>query len=70
MINNELKARLGVAIVGLTSYAHEQIIPAFSKTLNVYLAGLVSDDSTKAMQWAKDIKSLRKIFITIKISML
>lgn len=53
MLNNRIKGRLGIAIVGLTSYACEQIIPAFSKTLNVYLAGLVSNEPNKAIQWAK-----------------
>lgn len=53
MVSNNVKDKLGLAIVGLTAYANEQIIPALRKTLNVYLAGLVGDDRTKAMQWAK-----------------
>lgn len=53
MVSNNAKNKLGLAIVGLTAYANEQIIPALRKTLNVYLAGLVSDDRAKAMQWAK-----------------
>lgn len=53
MRDRNTSGKLGIAIVGLTSYASEQIIPALSKTLNVYLAGLVSDDVSKAIQWAK-----------------
>lgn len=48
-----MKQKLGIAIVGLTSYACEQIIPALAKTQNVYLAGLVSDDVIAVNQWAE-----------------
>jgi len=53
MLKNIVKNKLGIAIVGLTSYAHEQIIPALTKTKNVRLMGLISDDSVKAKQWAQ-----------------
>lgn len=52
--------KLGVAIVGLTSYACEQIIPALAKTQNVYLAGLVSDDTIAVNHWAEECKIAEK----------
>lgn len=50
---NNKPRKLGIAILGLTSYACEQIIPALKKTQNGYLAGLVSNDMPKAREWAK-----------------
>jgi predicted dehydrogenase len=60
MLSNGIKTKLGIAIVGLTSYAGEQIIPALRKTLNVYLAALVSDEPAKAAQWAKKYQITKK----------
>lgn len=53
MLNYNVKNKLGIAIVGLTIYANEQIIPALTKTKNVHLTGLISDEQDKARQWAK-----------------
>ncbi len=44
--------KLGIAIVGLGSYAGGQIAPALQRTQNCYLAGLVSGHPTKAAEWA------------------
>jgi predicted dehydrogenase len=52
LTNKQIANKLGIAIVGLTSYACEQIIPALHQTQKAYLAGLVSDDGDKAMRWA------------------
>ncbi|GAB2978894.1 Gfo/Idh/MocA family oxidoreductase [Mucilaginibacter puniceus] len=58
--DNTIRDRLGIAIVGLTSYAVEQIIPAMAKAHNVYLAGLVSDRLSEAIQLAKKYKIQKK----------
>lgn len=47
------KAKLGVALVGLGTYATEQLIPSLKKTKHCYLAGLVSGSPDK-------LKKLRK----------
>ena len=52
LTNKQIGNKLGIAILGLTSYAGEQIIPALSQTQKGYLAGLVCDDRGKAVQWA------------------
>src|ERR1700744_3781500 len=44
--------KLGIAIVGLGTYAGGQIAPALQKTENCYLAGLVSGHPEKAKEWA------------------
>ncbi len=44
--------KLGVAIVGLGTYAGGQIAPALLKTKDLYLAGLVSGHPDKAAEWA------------------
>lgn len=59
-----MKRKLGIAIVGLTSYACEQIIPALAKTQNVYLAGLVSDDVLAVNYWAEKCKIAEKNIYT------
>ena len=46
--------KLGVAIVGLGSYARGQIGPALRLTENCYLAGVVTGSLQKGQQWAKD----------------
>jgi len=44
--------KLGIAIVGLGTYAGGQIAPALQHTKDCYLAGLVSGHPTKAAEWA------------------
>src|SRR6201996_1819606 len=44
--------KLGIAIVGLGTYAGGQIAPALQHTENCYLAGLVSGHPEKAKEWA------------------
>lgn len=44
--------KLGLAMVGLNSYAGEQVAPALLQTQYAYLAGLVSGNKTKALKWA------------------
>jgi len=45
--------RLGVALVGLGSYAGGQLAPALQHTKNCYLAGIVTGTPAKATTWAK-----------------
>jgi predicted dehydrogenase len=56
LVNKTTSGKLGIAIVGLSRYAEEQIIPALKKTNNVYLAGLVGDKQSETMKWAKKHK--------------
>ena len=58
--NKNNSDKLGIAILGLTSYALEQIIPALSQTKQVYLAGLISDEPEKALQLGKKLNVPRK----------
>jgi predicted dehydrogenase len=45
--------RLGIALVGLGSYAGGQLAPALQHTKNCYLAGIVTGTPAKAADWAK-----------------
>ncbi len=45
--------KLGVALVGLGSYAKNQLAVALEKTSNCYLAGIVTGTPSKAEEWAK-----------------
>lgn len=45
--------KLGVALVGLGSYAKNQLAVALEKTSNCYLAGIVTGTPAKAEEWAK-----------------
>ena len=49
-MKNERK-KLGIAIVGLGKYAIEQLAPALQETEHCYLAGIVTSDPNKAVQW-------------------
>jgi predicted dehydrogenase len=53
MALNKPSKKLGIAIVGLGSYAGGQIAPALQHTENCYLAGLVSGHPDKAAKWAE-----------------
>ncbi len=45
--------KLGVALVGLGSYAKNQLAVALEKTSNCYLAGIVTGTPAKADEWSK-----------------
>src|ERR1700710_2813298 len=45
--------KLGIALVGLGSYAGGQLAPALRHTQNCYLAGIVTGTPAKAVDWAK-----------------
>src|SRR6187551_1846885 len=45
--------KLGVALVGLGSYAKNQLAVALEKTDNCYLAGIVTGTPAKAEEWSK-----------------
>jgi len=45
--------KLGVALVGLGSYAKNQLAVALEKTTNCYLAGIVTGTPAKADEWSK-----------------
>ena len=52
--NNRKDAKkLGVALVGLGSYAKNQLAVALEKTSNCYLAAIVTGTPAKADEWAK-----------------
>ncbi len=48
------RRRLGVALLGLGSYASGQLGPALRETRNCYLAGIVTGTPEKAERWAAD----------------
>lgn len=48
------KDRLGLALVGLGTYATEQLAPALKETRHCYLAGIVTGSQEKAHKWIKD----------------
>jgi len=43
--------RLGIALVGLGKYSHDQLAPALQQTKHCYLAGIVSGKPEKLKQW-------------------
>ena len=45
--------KLGVALVGLGSYAKNQLAVALEKTSNCYLAAIVTGTPAKAEEWSK-----------------
>jgi predicted dehydrogenase len=49
----EAKAKLGIALVGLGTYATEELAPALKKTEHCYLAGIVTGNPDKAEKWKK-----------------
>jgi predicted dehydrogenase len=51
--NQKDKKKLGVALVGLGSYAKNQLAVALEKTSNCYLAGIVTGTPAKAEEWTK-----------------
>lgn len=48
--------KLGIALVGLGSYAKNQLAVALEKTRNCYLAGIVTGTPAKAEEWKKKYK--------------
>jgi predicted dehydrogenase len=48
---NKKAGKLGVALVGLGSYATGQLAPALQETENSYLAGIVTGTPSKAATW-------------------
>ena len=52
--------KLGVALVGLGSYAKNQLAVALEKTTNCYLAGIVTGTPSKADEWQKKALEARK----------
>jgi predicted dehydrogenase len=48
---NKKAGKLGVALVGLGSYATGQLAPALQETENCYLAGIVTGTPSKAATW-------------------
>ena len=47
------EGKLGIALVGLGSYAEAQLAPALQETQHCYLAGVVSGNPAKAEAWQK-----------------
>src|SRR6186713_3667407 len=43
--------KLGIALVGLGSYAEHQVAPALQQTKNCFLAGVVSGTPAKIEKW-------------------
>src|SRR6195952_1234152 len=48
-----LKAKLGVALVGLGYYSTDLLAPALQQTSDCYLAGIVTGTPSKAETWKK-----------------
>jgi predicted dehydrogenase len=49
--DQKAKGKLGIALVGLGSYAGGQLAPALKETKNCYLAGIVTGTPSKAAEW-------------------
>src|SRR5215204_2063728 len=45
------EGKLGIALVGLGSYAGGQLAPALQQTKHCYLAGIVTGTPAKAQHW-------------------
>src|SRR6478609_8839872 len=52
-MNIQDQKKLGIALVGLGSYAKNQLAVALEKTDNCYLAGIVTGTPSKAEEWSK-----------------
>jgi len=52
-MNIQDQKKLGIALVGLGSYAKNQLAVALEKTDNCYLAGIVTGTPAKAEEWSK-----------------
>jgi predicted dehydrogenase len=50
-MGNDGQKKLGIALVGLGSYAGGQLAPALQETKNCYLAGIVTGTPAKAETW-------------------
>lgn len=50
--SNSKKDKLGIALVGLGSYAGGQLAPALQETKHCYLAGIVTGTPSKEVTWA------------------
>ncbi len=50
-MGKQKNGKLGVALVGLGSYAGGQLAPALQQTENCYLAGIVTGTPAKAVAW-------------------
>jgi len=50
---DEPTKKLGIALVGLGSYATNQLAPAIKKSKHWYLAGVVTGDPEKGKKWAR-----------------
>jgi predicted dehydrogenase len=48
---DKLPDKLGIALVGLGTYASEQLAPALEETKHCYLAGVVTGSPDKAKKW-------------------
>src|SRR5688572_27513229 len=49
--DQKAKGKLGIALVGLGSYAGGQLAPALKETEHAYLAGIVTGTPSKADEW-------------------
>jgi hypothetical protein len=61
--------KLGIALVGLGSYAKNQLAVALEKTDDCYLAGIVTGTPAKAEEWSRKYNIPQKIFTTTRILM-
>ena len=52
-VHQKDQKKLGIALVGLGSYAKNQLAVALEKTSNCYLAGIVTGTPAKADEWSK-----------------
>ena len=52
-LNHKGNGKMGVALVGLGSYATGQLAPALQETQYCYLAGIVTGTPAKETEWAK-----------------
>jgi len=61
--------KLGVALVGLGSYAKNQLAVALEKTANCSLVGIVTGTPAKADEWQKKCNLIKRIFTITRILM-
>ena len=48
--------KLGIALAGLGTYSYDELGPALTQTQHCYLAGIITDETSKANEWKEKYK--------------
>jgi predicted dehydrogenase len=65
---NDIKDKLGIALVGLGKYSEGQLAPALQETSHCRLTGLVSGDPQKRRNGKRNMIFPTEIYTTTRIS--